>query len=155
MTSLLKLKQAIQPIVEAEDIILYDVEWVQDGKMKILQVSIMNQDGKMDIETCAKVSGHISDQLDALDIIDYEYYLEVCSPGAERELRNDDELKDALEEYVYVKLKDPKAGLDELLGYLKRVDETQIEIAYVAKTVKKKIMIDKDNISLIRLSVKI
>ncbi|MDF9824067.1 ribosome maturation factor RimP [Breznakia sp. PF5-3] len=155
MTSLLKLKEIIKPIVDAENLNLYDIVWTQEGKMKILQVSIIDKSGKMDIDTCAKVSGYISDKLDELDIINYEYYLEVCSPGAERELRNDEELMSALGDYVYVKLKDPKAGLDEIKGYLKAVDEETIQVEYLLKTVKKQISIDKSNIRLIRLSVKI
>lgn len=155
MATVLKLKEIIEPIVEAEDLVLYDIVWTQDGNMKILQVSILNKEGKMDIDTCAKVSGVISDKLDELDIIKYEYYLEVCSPGAERELRSDEEIKEALGEFIYVKLNDPKAGLDEVLGYLRGVDDTSIEIEYLVKNIKKKISVEKDNIRLIRLSVKL
>ena len=155
MATVLKLKEIIEPIVEAEDVVLYDVVWTQDGNMKILQVSILNSEGKMDIDTCGKVSNVISDKLDELDIIKYEYYLEVCSPGAERELRNDEEIKEAIGEFIYVKLNDPKAGLDEIWGYLRVADDTSIEIEYFVKNIKKKISVEKDNIRLIRLSVKL
>ncbi|MDH6366058.1 MULTISPECIES: ribosome maturation factor RimP [Breznakia] len=149
------LKTMIQEIVEANDCTLYDVIWTQDGSMKILQVSILDKDGKMDLDTCAKVSNEISDKLDALDNIQYEYYLEVCSPGAERELRNDEEINAAIDSYIYVKFKDPKAGMDEVQGYLRKVNEADIVVEYVDKTRKKEITIEKDNIGLIRLSVKV
>lgn len=134
---------------------VYEINWTQDGNMKILQVSVMDKNGNMDIDTCAKLSSIIGEKLDELDAIDYEYYLEVCSPGAERELRSDQDIIDAVDEYVYVKLINPKAGLDEVVGYLRAVEENSILVEYMAKNIKKKIEIEKENIKLIRLSVKI
>lgn len=123
--------------------------------MRILQVSVMYPDGSMDIDTCAAVSEGISSLLDESDIISHEYFLEVCSPGAERELRSFEEIKEAIGEYVFVKLKDPKAGMDSVKGTLLEANEESVTISYMAKAVRKKIMIDSQNIALIRLSVKI
>ena len=58
-------------------------------------------------------------------------------------------------EYVFVKLKDPKAGMDSVKGTMTAYDEDGIVVEYMAKAVKKKITIDPENIALIRLSVKI
>lgn len=153
MDSLLKLKEEIKKVVEAQDLVLYDVVWTQEGSMKILQVSILDKSGKMDIDTCAVASGVISERLDVLDLIAYEYYLEVCSPGAERELRDETEIKAAVGENVYVKLKEPRAGLDEVYGTLVAVNDATIVVSYRVKTAKKKVEIDVDNIKTIRLSV--
>ena len=109
----------------------------------------------MDIDTCAGISEGISSLLDESDIISHEYFLEVCSPGAERELRSEQEILDAVGEYVFVKLKDPKAGMDSVKGTLLSADARSVEIEYMAKAVRKKIKIDSGNIALIRLSVKI
>ena len=64
----------------------------------------MRKDGSMDIDTCAAMSEKISEKLDEVDMIASEYFLEVCSPGAERELKDETQIRDALDEYVYVKL---------------------------------------------------
>ena len=56
---------------------------------------------------------------------------------------------------VYVKLKNPKAGMDAVKGYLRAYENGDITMEYMDKAVKKKITIDGDNIALIRLSVKI
>lgn len=154
MNQISQLKTKIEAVIQ-DDIVLYDVKWTQDGKMKILQVSIMRQDGSMDIDTCADVSMQISQMLDEEDMISFEYYLEVCSPGAERELRNEKEILDALNEYVYIKFKNPKDGMDDIKGYLKEVNEEMLLIEYMDKAVKRKKEVAKDNIALIRLSVKI
>ena len=155
MDQIAKIKVMIQPVLEQHKCSLYDLKWVQDGKMRILQVSVMYPDGSMDIDTCAGISEGISSLLDERDIISHEYFLEVCSPGAERELRSEQEILDAVGEYVFVKLKDPKAGMDSVKGTLLSADARSVEIEYMAKAVRKKIKIDSGNIALIRLSVKI
>ena len=121
--------------------------------MRILQVSIMIEDGTMDIDTCAEMSSLIGDLLDREDLISNEYYLEVCSPGAERELRNEEEVLKAVGEYIYIKFKNPKEGMDEIKGYLKEVSDDGYLVEYMDKAVKRKKVIAKDNVALIRLSV--
>lgn len=155
MDQLAKIKELISPLLEKEGIVLYDVLWQQDGRSRILQIAIMRNDGSMDIDTCAEMSEKISELLDEKDLIASEYFLEVCSPGAERELRNKEEILDAVGEFVYVKLRNPKAGLDEVKGTLTAFEKDVISIDYMAKAVKKQIQIEVENISMIRLSVKI
>ena len=155
MDKISQIRTMIQPVLEQNACSLYYLRWVQDGKMRVLQVSIMHADGSMDIDTCAIVSEGISALLDESDFISHEYFLEVCSPGAERELRTPQEIAAAVGEYVFVKLKDPKAGMDSVKGTMTAYDEDGIVVEYMAKAVKKKITIDPENIALIRLSVKI
>ncbi len=155
MDQIAKIKEMIQPVLAQHRCSLYDLKWVQDGKMRILQVSVMYPDGSMDIDTCAAVSEGISSLLDENDMISHEYFLEVCSPGAERELKSTQEMVEAIGKYVFVKLKDPKSGMDSVKGELLAVDEEGVEIAYMAKAQRKKMRVDAGNIALIRLSVKI
>lgn len=155
MNQIEQIRQLVKPVIEAENIVLYDVCWHQEGNTKILQIAIMNPDGSMDIDTCCTMSEKISAVLDEKDLITHEYFLEVCSPGAERELRTPEEIQDAVGEYVYVKLRNPKAGMDEVKGYLTKYEENTVYIDYMAKAVKKKTAIEGENIALIRLSVKI
>lgn len=155
MSQISLLKEKIETEIANQDIVLYDVKWVQEGKMRILQVSIMRLDGSMDIDTCAEMSGLIGDMLDREDLISSEYYLEVCSPGAERELRNEEEILKAVNEYIYIKFKNPKDGMDEIKGTLLEVSEDGYLVEYMDKAVKRKKTVEKENVALIRLSVKI
>lgn len=155
MDQLTKIKELISPLLEKEGIELYDVLWQQEGKSRILQIAIMRKDGSMDIDTCAEMSEKISELLDEKDLIASEYFLEVCSPGAERELRSNEQILDAVGKFIYVKLRNPKAGLDEVKGTLTAFENDVVYMEYMAKAVKKKIQIEMDNISIIRLSVKI
>ena len=114
----------------------------------------MFKDGTMDLETSSLMSGLFLDALETVEGMEFEYFLDVCSPGAERLLNSDDEIEAVVGEYVYVKLQNPKAGVFEIYGDLEKNEPELITIAYMDKTRKKTFDIDKDNIKLIRLAIK-
>lgn len=155
MNQLEIIKENIIPLINSKNVELYDLIWRQEDGMKILQVSILNINNTMDLEVCAEVSELVSNKLDELDIIQDEYYLEVCSPGAERILKDEAQVKDALNEYVFIKLIEPINNIYEVKGYLREFDGLHMIIDYMDKAVKKKLEIQYSNVSLIRLSVKI
>ena len=83
MEQLENIKTLILPVLDSLGIQLYDLKWVNEKKSRLLQIAVMRADGSMDIDTCALVSEKISEALDAHDDwISFEYFLEVCSPGA-------------------------------------------------------------------------
>ena len=149
------LKEWIEPVLNEKDCVLYDIEWLTNQNPPILQISVEKQDGTMDLDTCAMCSDVIGTLLDNKDWYTKEYMLEVCSPGAERELKTDQQLRDAIGKYVYVKLIDPKQGLDQVLGDLKEVNDDSIIVAYKEKTRNKTIEIDRNNINVIMTAVKL
>lgn len=149
------LKEWIEPVLNEKDCVLYDIEWLTNQNPPILQISVEKKDGTMDLDTCAMCSDVIGTLLDNKDWYAKEYMLEVCSPGAERELRTDQQLRDAIGKYVYVKLVDPKQGLDQVLGDLEEVNDDSIVVAYKEKTRNKTIEIDRNNINVIMTAVKL
>ena len=156
MDQISALREWITAIVEQNGMLVYDISWQPMGNMKSLQVSIMKGDGTMDLDSCAMISEQLSAMLDEKDLIKHEYYLEVCSPGAERELRNFEEVKAAVGEYVYVKLKNVMAkGIYEVLGTLEKCEEGMLSMTYMDKASKRKIDIAYDNVPLIPLAVKL
>lgn len=149
-----ELKRNIESVLSQMHCHLYELEWLTDQKPPILRISIEKEDGTVDLDTCAACSDAISTMLDETDFFDKEYMLEVCSPGAERELKTDEQIQRALNSYVLVKLKDPKQGLDQVIGDLIEVNEDTVKIQYRDKTRTKTIEIERSNISLIRTAVK-
>ena len=149
------IEMVIEPILQKMNLHLYEIGWHKENQMTILRVALMKDDGTIDIDTCAAVSEQISEVLDERDLIAHEYFLEVCSPGAERELKSDADIRSALNEHVYVKYKNPKAGRSEITGTLLYADDQVLEISYMDKAVKRQAKIERGNIALIRLAVKI
>lgn len=78
------ISESIAPLAEtiAEEAgcELVDVEFVKEGTSRILRVYIDKDDG-ISIDDCESVSRALSQKLDELDPIPYEYCLEVSSPG--------------------------------------------------------------------------
>jgi ribosome maturation factor RimP len=153
MSSISAIKSLIDPILIQHDVLCYECKWTNEGKMRILQVAIMRNDGSMDLETCQTVSNAISDALDANDVIPSEYYLEVCSAGAERELRSDAEIAAVIGTHVFVRFVKPIDKKMDITGELLSFEDGLLIIAYRDKQKKVKITVEKSNISLIRLAV--
>lgn len=77
---------------------LYNSEFVKEGKDWFLRLYIDRLTGEdtaeaeeeneqyVSTDDCEKVSRYLSDELDRLDPIEQNYYLEVSSPGLDREL---------------------------------------------------------------------
>lgn len=155
MENIKHIETVIEPILQRMNLRLYEIGWHKENQMTILRIALMKDDGTIDIDTCAVVSEQISEVLDEKDLIAHEYFLEVCSPGAERELKSEQDIISALHSYVYVKYKNPKAGRNEITGTLIHADEEALEISYMDKAVKRQTRIERDNVALIRLAVKI
>lgn len=149
------LKQWIEQVLNDNGCRLYELEWIPQGKTPILQVSIEKIGGTVDLDTCAKCSDAISVMLDEKDWNDKEYLLEVCSPGAERELKTFEQIKEAENSYIFVKLKNPKEGIDQVYGDLLEASPESVTISYKAKGKPKKITVAMDNVKLIKTAVKL
>ena len=106
-----------EPLAEELGCWVWDVEFVKEGTRKILRITIDSEDG-IDINVCEKLHRAIDPLLDGADPIEEAYYLEVSSPGIERELRTQVHI-DACEGWdVEVKLYAPVNGVKVFRGVL-------------------------------------
>lgn len=153
MEKLEQIKKQLQPIFDQFNVELYDLNWHKTKKASTLQVAIMHEDGTMDLDTCADVSEKISELLDTLDVFDDEYFLEVCSPGAERVLRNEKEVAKVVGKKVHLRLKKEIKSIKETDGILKSFENGIIVIEYRDKAATRKFETEYSNIDFIRLAV--
>lgn len=107
----------VLPVAEEMGIILWDVEFVKEGSKKILRITIDSEEG-IDINTCEQFHRTIDPMLDEADPIDESYYLEVTSPGIEREIKTDAHIVMCEGERVELKLYAPKNGSKTFAGIL-------------------------------------
>lgn len=154
MTLVEQIKDLVEPLVIDSDCYLEDIEYVLENNEWYLKIYIEKNIGNLDMDTCVKVSELISQKLDEIDPIKDEYYLEVSSPGIERPIKSLEKVKDSIGEYVYVKLLNPKAGLNEFEGYIDGVDDEDITFRYLVKNIKKSIVVNYSDIKFIRFAVK-
>ena len=143
------VEKILESYLKENELSLYSVEMVKEFGYLILRVSIDKKDG-IDVETLAKVNEYLSERIDQYDQDLPEYMLEVCSPGAEKELRNLDEIKENLGMYIHVEV--PNMVYE---GTLEDVNEENITMRINAKGRFKKVVIKHEEIKLIRLAVKL
>jgi ribosome maturation factor RimP len=139
-----QLKPLIMAKVEETGYIPYGIEFVKEQKNDILRVYI---DSEKDIvvDDCQIVSQVLSTYLDEIDPIPTEYYLEVSSPGAERELRTDKDIFKAKGKYIHLETFE-----QTLEGVLFEVYPESIIIQIKGKNIS----VSKIDIQKIRLAIK-
>ena len=82
---------------------IYDIMYVKEGKDYYLRIFIDNENG-ISLNDCEKVNDAITDMLDSANYIKDQYFLEISSPGIERNIRTDKHLQLNLNEEINVKL---------------------------------------------------
>ena len=73
-----KVKKLLKDVIEKNNYILDDVEYIIEGKVAFLRIYI-DKDGFISIDDCVKVSNLINPILDEADLIEGNYMLDVCS----------------------------------------------------------------------------
>ncbi|MBW2107199.1 MAG: ribosome maturation factor RimP [Deltaproteobacteria bacterium] len=80
------VERLASPLLEAEGLVLIDVEYRRERNGWTLRLIIDKQDGGVTLKDCAAVSTHLGDLLDARSEGLGPYHLEVSSPGLDRPL---------------------------------------------------------------------
>ncbi len=115
----------VKPIAEELGLMLWDVRFVKEGASWYLRVFI-DKEGGITIEDCERMSRAIDGPIDELDPVEQSYFLEVCSPGIERELTRPEHFEAMKGQEVCVKLFRPIDGQKELTGMLVGLRDKQI-----------------------------
>ena len=129
-----KVENLLKQKIEDLGYELYDVLYLKEGKDYTLRIVIDKETG-ISLDDCEKVNNEINDILDEADYIKDSYYLEVSSPGIERVLRKDWQLKKYIGEVVKISLfKKDENGFKEYIGTLKDINDETIEIEQEMQT---------------------
>lgn len=146
------VEELARPILDDMELELVDIEYVKEGKNWFLRLFIDKENG-VDIEECGLVSERLSAQLDEIDPIPHNYFLEVSSPGAERPLKKEKDFVNAIGKKVHVKTYEPIDGEKVFEGKLNDFNEGTLIIEVMVKTRVKTIEVPLDKVSKARLAV--
>ena len=141
-----------QPLIEELGYKLIEVEYVKEGPDYYLRL-YLDKKGGITLEDCAQASEVLGEKLDEWDIIKGGYFLDVSSPGAERPIKDDDDLEMTLNQGIYVKTYQQIDGNKEWTGILKDYESDTVTIDYREKTRTKTVTIRRDRIATIRKAV--
>lgn len=142
-----RVYELIKDAVEAEGVRLWDVRFLKEGASWYLRVFIDKPEG-ISIDDCTNVSHAIDPIIDEADLINVSYYLEVCSPGIERELTRSRHYEESLGKQVRLKLYRAYDGKKEITGTLEDVTEENVTLV----TEGNALTVERKNISKANLS---
>ena len=138
-----KIRKDLELFLEEKDLHLFDCSFNKhEGIFSILIDETLNMD---ELES---LSNDLSKFMDKYDEEFDNYILDVSNVGIERPIRNDEEIINAINSYIYVKTKDK-----ELNGTLKSFENDELLISYKDKTRSKEITLNKKDIKKIRYAV--
>ena len=122
------VREAIAPTVDELGYRIWDITYSKIGADYHLEITIDSDDG-INIEDCERVHRAIDPILDECDPIEGFYYLEVSSPGIERELRTDEHITLSAGQTVEAKLFTAKDGRKSIVGELVGLFDGEVVIS--------------------------
>jgi ribosome maturation factor RimP len=139
----------VEPFCKSNGMVLDDVEFVKEGPHRYLRVIVDKNEG-VGIDDCQMVSRFLNSKLDEVDPIEENYFLEVTSPGVERELKKPSDFVRFAGKKVQANLFNPINGTKVVKGTLVSLEDNKVSIETENSGV---VEVPKDKISLIRLVI--
>lgn len=143
-----KTEQLIQPLIDANNFELVDVEFVKEGSDWYLRVYI-DKDGGITVDDCELISRAFNEILDREEYISEQYIFEVSSPGLMRPLKKEKDYKRSVGKLIDIKLYKPVDKCKEFTGVLDSYDKDTVTIKMDDDTQK---TFDRSNLAMIRLA---
>ena len=134
-----EIRTLLQDFIESKKHKLFDIEYHKgDQTLTVL------------LDELESISGEISSFLDQYeDKMPDNYFLDVSTVGAERPIRNEKELMEALGEYIYVKTKDK-----EYYGTFTSYNNGVMNLKVKEKTREKDVSVNYQDTKKVRYAVK-
>ncbi|XMB71956.1 ribosome maturation factor RimP [Mycoplasmatota bacterium WC30] len=139
-----QLKEKLRIFIETLGYELYDLEYKKRKTNSILTVYIDRDEG-IKLDDCVAVTKELNPYMDEIDPIEGEYFLEVSSPGAEKELRTVQSIEKSIGKFVHIETDEQK-----IEGELTEFTENEVTLKVRNKIIK----INYNEVNLIRLAIK-
>lgn len=146
-----KIKNIIEPVINAEGMELYDIEFNRMRGKGLLRVFI-EKEGGVTIDDCERISREIEAALDVEDPIPFSYVLEVSSPGLDRPLRKLEDFNKYSGNTVRVVTLEAIDDQTFFIGTIEKVENDEISLLLPKN---RHVIIPFKNISKARLEVEV
>lgn len=131
---------------------LVDVQFNKEGGVWFLRVYIDNTQGEITTDECAVVNRNLSKYLDEIDPIEQQYFLEVSSPGIERQLKKPEDFSRFKGHLVRVNTYTKIDGRKVFIGTLNELESGSLKI--IDEDTDEEISLSYDNVANVKLSIK-
>ena len=120
-----QIYEMVKPIADELNYEIYHIEYVKENWEYYLRIYI-EKEGGITLNDCEALSRRVSDIMDEKDPIEEAYFLEVSSPGLNRNLFTESHYKRFVGREIMVKLTKAIDGKKNIKGILKEVNEENI-----------------------------
>ena len=144
------VKEISEPLAEELGYELVDVEFPKEGSSYFLRI-YLDKVGGINLDDCQKMSHLIGDKLDEIDLIKMAYFLEISSPGLDRPLKTDKDLKRNIGKEIEIKLYEQINGKKSIEGMLEGFNDSTVHLKMGNDEI---VNIPKTAIAVIKLVVK-
>lgn len=148
-----KVKDLIKSKVEELGYDYLNVTFMKENGNDVLRI-VVDKDSPTSLDEIVKVNETISPLIDEADLIKGRYMLDVTTLGAEKPLTKE-KLPRYIDRYIAIHLINPYKGMNNMEGFLKEVNENEIQLEYREKQKKIIAKLELSNIDKIRLAVKL
>lgn len=139
----------IKDFLDERKLSLWACEFVKEGPDYFLRVYIDKEEGYVGTQECEEVSRFLSDKLDEQDLIEREYYLEVSSPGMDRELITQEHFDRYVSSEIEIKLYKAIDKKKQIVGTLVSLNDGVVKITVDGKDME----LPRDQIAKANLAV--
>lgn len=133
------IKEMAQPLVSQTDMFLVDVE-IKQQDMNVVWVYVDSEKGDVNVDECSKLSRELSFLIEADDVFEKSYRLNVSTPGLSRPLSDIRQYKKNTGRAVKVKYRSEE-GYEKIEGVLKDASDDFVKIE-IDEEIEKKIPFD-------------
>ncbi len=137
------------PIAERMGFFIWDIRFEKEGASWFLRVFIDKEDG-ITIADCEAMSMAIDPLIDKADPIEQSYYLEVSSPGIDRELCKPWHFARHIGDVVDIRTIRPIDGRRDFTGLLEGFEDGVVQITLLDNS---RMTFKKDETAFIRLNI--
>ena len=128
-----KVRELVEGAIEQLGYSVWDVEYSKIGTERHLEITIDNENG-IDINDCEKVHRVVEVIIDEADPIDEMYYLDISSPGLERNIRTAEHFVKCVGQTIEMKLFSALDGKKSIIGELVGYDTVSDKITVKEKS---------------------
>ncbi|NLB37407.1 MAG: ribosome maturation factor RimP [Clostridiales bacterium] len=122
-----KVWDIAKPVADSLGLKLWDIRFLKEGASWYLRIYI-DKDGGVSIDDCENMSRGVDKPLDTADPIEQSYYLEVSSPGIERELTRQEHFKLCMGQKIKLRTIRPHNNKRDFSGVLEGYDAGNVTI---------------------------
>jgi ribosome maturation factor RimP len=127
-TLLEKVKDIVSDIFRDERIELVDISYRRERGRRVLRILADTENG-ITVDECARMNEVIGEALDAENLMEENYLLEVSSPGLDRPLKTHKDFLRIKGKKIHVHTYEAIEGKKEFVGVLEGVEDDNISLS--------------------------